>query len=144
MKLLRWFLQENNYIHTLGAQMQNVDFVETGFTSHTDFIVVQYSITNTGLLSDNFVSKVTQQGEMYMRNYMECLCTFLLLSFFYWSSTIPFFLCTIIRTLFKIQFFLNAEVFTKNASLYIFYVREAADFYETFPGMNVSYKMYAT
>jgi hypothetical protein len=40
-------------IHVLGNQMQNASFIEICFTSKTDFIVVWYSVTNNGLLSQN-------------------------------------------------------------------------------------------
>jgi hypothetical protein len=36
-------------VRILEAQTRNVDFVETGFTDRTDFIVVRYSVTNNGL-----------------------------------------------------------------------------------------------
>jgi ribosomal protein S8E len=37
----------------LEAQMQNVNFVETGFTDQTDFIVVLYTVTNNALQNNN-------------------------------------------------------------------------------------------
>jgi hypothetical protein len=42
----------------LGAQMENVDFVETGFRGWMDFIVFWYLVMNSGLPSNNFISKV--------------------------------------------------------------------------------------
>jgi hypothetical protein len=45
-------------ICALGVQVQNVDFVETGFTGWMDFIVLWYLVMNSGLQSSNFVSKV--------------------------------------------------------------------------------------
>jgi hypothetical protein len=36
----------------LEAQMVNVDFVEAGATSRTDFIVVRYSVTDSCVLSN--------------------------------------------------------------------------------------------
>jgi hypothetical protein len=35
------------------AQMQNVYFLENDFTGHTDSIVLRYSVTKNGLLSNN-------------------------------------------------------------------------------------------
>lgn len=40
-------------VNALGAQIQNVDFVETGFTGQINFIVVQYSATNKDLPKNN-------------------------------------------------------------------------------------------
>jgi hypothetical protein len=36
-------------VHTVGAKMQSVDFVKTGFTGQTHFTVIRYSATNNGL-----------------------------------------------------------------------------------------------
>jgi hypothetical protein len=41
-------LQENNGTRTRDPK-QNVDLVETGFTSRKDFIVVRFSVTRNGL-----------------------------------------------------------------------------------------------
>jgi hypothetical protein len=38
-------------VSALQVQMRNINFLETGFTGRTDFIVVRYSVTNNGLLS---------------------------------------------------------------------------------------------
>jgi hypothetical protein len=40
-------------MRALRAQTRNVDFVETGFTSRTDFIVIRYSVTNNVLPSNS-------------------------------------------------------------------------------------------
>lgn len=40
-------------VHLLGAQMQNVSFVEICFTSQTDFIVVWYLVSNNYRLNKN-------------------------------------------------------------------------------------------
>jgi hypothetical protein len=40
----------------LGAQMRNVDFVETGLIAHTDSVVVRYSVTNSGFTAEESVS----------------------------------------------------------------------------------------
>jgi hypothetical protein len=40
-------------VHALGAQMQNVNSSETGFSARTDFAVVLHSLANNGLSSKN-------------------------------------------------------------------------------------------
>jgi hypothetical protein len=40
-------------IRAPGNETRNVDFVETGFTGRTDFIVVRYWVTITGLPINN-------------------------------------------------------------------------------------------
>jgi hypothetical protein len=40
-------------VRALGTQMWNADFVETGFTGRTDFVVVRYSVAINGLSSNN-------------------------------------------------------------------------------------------
>jgi hypothetical protein len=40
-------------LHTVGAKMQSVDFVKTGFTGQTHFTVIWYSATNNGLGSNS-------------------------------------------------------------------------------------------
>jgi hypothetical protein len=55
----------------LGAQMQNVSFLETSFTGQENFTGVWYSATNNSLPSNNrFLSKVMQsQSTVYQK---EC------------------------------------------------------------------------
>lgn len=120
--------------------MQNVDFVGTVFTGQTDFIVVQYSITSTAGQSDNFVSKVTQQSELCMRESIwNVFAPFFCFHFFLnWSSSILFFF---MHSLFRLSsvysFFPNVKCSQKVHHDIIFCVKEAADLYETFPGMSV-------
>jgi hypothetical protein len=40
-------------VRALGTQMWNADFVETGFTGRTDFVVLRYLVTNNGPSSNN-------------------------------------------------------------------------------------------
>jgi hypothetical protein len=40
-------------VHIVGAKMQSVEFVKTGFTGQTHFTVIWYSATNNGLGSNS-------------------------------------------------------------------------------------------
>jgi hypothetical protein len=63
-------------VRILGAQMRNVDFIQTGFIGRMDFVIVRYSIAATGLWSSNrfsFQGKIVSVSPIY-KKYMKYLC----------------------------------------------------------------------
>jgi hypothetical protein len=57
---------------SLRARSRNFYFVETVVTGRTDLIFVRYSLTSSGLPSNN---PFRIQGRSCMRKYVQCLCT---------------------------------------------------------------------
>jgi hypothetical protein len=58
-------------VSALESQTQNFIFVETGFTSRTDFVVVRHSGTSSGLPKNNqFHLEGKADGQSYVTKYV--------------------------------------------------------------------------